>query len=709
MVRFFKWNRTSRLRAVRVYLVIILACTLLLFCFNIVSLYEQSRKVEELSTSNLRLLGDQIASDIERRLEFIAADCLSKQNLESLSYMPGREGTFDRLRAYRKHFASLAKMYPVARSFFVMDRDGLVFPRVSPLSPQVLSPLVSSGQSGSSRMYLQLLSQAKHLEVDLKLPARAAEVYRSAEKLDVNARLKAYALLRRAQSLEKANKEPQAVESYQSLLKNYADEYDEYGVPYILALAVAPKMMAQKISLFAQQSPHKIYQDLINGKWELSADQTEQFMEDLEERLQLDARDRQTSDFLYGFQLAKAVREHLQQDKHLTAFEVTPQSFEHKSILYQTYRVFVPSDKGQNITVGFSVSIPWVTKSLLPACIKDARYRGIGSISVVEGHNYEPAPVSDAEALVSFPTILPGMKLRVSSEAPNLKRADANRETLYVGFASILLLCAMGLGLKLFIRVSWDIRWFQLRSDFVSGVSHEFKTPLSLIRLYSETLATNDQEFSSEDRNNYIRIIARESERMSRLVDNVLSFANLERGGRRYEMREGDLGVTVTQVVNDYSEYLSWQGFYVKCALWPDLPRVRFNPEQVSEMLVNLMDNARKYSGSSRQIRVNLWIQNRDVVVEVRDHGIGIPAEETEKIFQPFYRIPRSGEQGGCGLGLYLVDQAMKQHGGRVEVESQENHGSRFRLIFPASGNKMVKAAKKNTHEFTDAQFERQI
>jgi two-component system phosphate regulon sensor histidine kinase PhoR len=285
----------------------------------------------------------------------------------------------------------------------------------------------------------------------------------------------------------------------------------------------------------------------------------------------------------------------------------------------------------------------------------------------------------------------------------------SEKEVWYIGLSAIMLLCAMGVGLKLLIRVSWDIRWFRLRSDFVSGVSHEFKTPLSLIRLYSETLATENQDYSEEDKKKYIRIIARESERMSRLVDNVLSFAKIEQGRLRYEMREGDIRETVTQTVNDYSEYLTWHGFHVRYSIGPQLPTVRFNPEQVSEMIINLMDNAKKYSGKSRRIRVNVWLQNKEVIIEIRDRGIGIPAADREKIFQPFYRLAKGNEQGGCGLGLYLVDQLMKQHGGRVEVESEVNTGSRFRLVFPSFGRKKVKSWKKNTHELTEAHIERQV
>jgi two-component system phosphate regulon sensor histidine kinase PhoR len=275
------------------------------------------------------------------------------------------------------------------------------------------------------------------------------------------------------------------------------------------------------------------------------------------------------------------------------------------------------------------------------------------------------------------------VQLGVPLQMLGLSAVQANREIWFIGLSIFMLLSVLAIGLFLFVRVTWDIRWLELRSDFVSGVSHQFKTPLSLIRLYSETLAQNEQDFSPEDRRNYIRIIARESERMSRLIDNVLDFSKMENAGKTHELPEGDLTGIISQAINDYSEYLIWAGFDLKASIQPQLPRIRFNPEQVSQMIVNLLDNARKYSGSSRLIQLRAYVRLSDAVIEVQDKGIGIPEEEKENIFQPFYRIATTRNIGGCGLGLYLVAKVMKEHGGKVEVQSEVNRGSIFRLIFP--------------------------
>jgi signal transduction histidine kinase len=172
---------------------------------------------------------------------------------------------------------------------------------------------------------------------------------------------------------------------------------------------------------------------------------------------------------------------------------------------------------------------------------------------------------------------------------------------------------------------------------------------------------------------------------LSRLIENVLDYSKMDQRGKRAYLPEGNLEHPISQAIQDYSEFLMWKGFQLKSSIQPQLPLVRFNPQQVTQMILNLLDNARKYSGASRTIRLSARAGHSQVAIEVQDNGIGISAEEINKIFQPFYRISGSDEKGGCGLGLYLVAQFMKEHGGSVEVESEVKSGSLFRLVFPIS------------------------
>ena len=238
-------------------------------------------------------------------------------------------------------------------------------------------------------------------------------------------------------------------------------------------------------------------------------------------------------------------------------------------------------------------------------------------------------------------------------------------------------------GVVLLIRdTSRETRTNELRADFVSGVSHELKTPITLVRLYGETLLRHDT-FSEAERRDFYRIITRESARLGRLVDQVLSFSRIERGELKFEMIDGDLAPHVRGTVEDYSEWLEQSGFTVTCTVPESAPPVRFDEAAVAQALVNLLDNAAKYSGTAREIRVRLTTGERDVRVDVEDRGIGIARGELPKIFARFYRASGSTGKGGYGLGLFMVQHLMTVHGGRVEVESALGQGSRFTLVFP--------------------------
>ena len=351
---------------------------------------------------------------------------------------------------------------------------------------------------------------------------------------------------------------------------------------------------------------------------------------------------------------------------------------------FQVYFAYLPGTPPQKTLAGFSLSEAALQGLILSDSVEEVIGAGETRTYLAEPPGRSLKEHQEGDLLIPFDqNMLAGWNLRIpASEALGIEAA-ANRELAFMGMSAGMFLCILGLGLYFLNRVTRDLQRFQLQSDFVSSVSHELKTPLSLIRLYSETLADGEEDYSPEEKRSYIRIIARESERLTRLIDNILDFSKIELGLKHIEMKEGDLAAAVRQTVDDYSEYLALRGFAVKVGLQPYLPPVRFNAEQVSQVVLNLLDNARKYSDKSRLIRVHMWREDGHVVLEVQDYGYGIPAEERAKIFEPFYRAARGSEKGGCGLGLYLVRNVIESHGGRIEVFSDVGKGSRFRLYFP--------------------------
>ena len=224
----------------------------------------------------------------------------------------------------------------------------------------------------------------------------------------------------------------------------------------------------------------------------------------------------------------------------------------------------------------------------------------------------------------------------------------------------------------------------RLKSDFVANVSHDLKTPLALIRMFAETLEMNRVP-SEASRREYYGVITRESERLTRLIDNVLDFSRIESGRQRYDLALGHVEPVVHEVIDAFRYPLSQGAFKVDVSVAPDLPPVRLDPEALAQALANLVDNAMKYSGERRRVGVSAAQAGDEIRIEVSDAGIGIPPSEHARIFEKFYRIGTSDTQGrrGSGVGLTLVKHIVEAHSGRVTVDSRPGEGSRFVIHLP--------------------------
>ncbi len=226
----------------------------------------------------------------------------------------------------------------------------------------------------------------------------------------------------------------------------------------------------------------------------------------------------------------------------------------------------------------------------------------------------------------------------------------------------------------------------RLKSDFVSNVSHELRTPLSLIRLYAETLEMGRLS-SREKYQEYYCIIRKESERLTALINNILDFSRIEAGGKEYDFRETDLGELAHNTLESYRYQIEQHGFAFQEDISADLPTIRIDREAIARSLLNLVNNALKYSQNEKYLGVKLYRDNGSVKLEVIDHGIGIPPGEQQKIFEKFYRVgnPLVHNTKGSGLGLSLVRHIVRAHGGEVSVESAPGRGSKFIIALPLS------------------------
>jgi signal transduction histidine kinase len=279
----------------------------------------------------------------------------------------------------------------------------------------------------------------------------------------------------------------------------------------------------------------------------------------------------------------------------------------------------------------------------------------------------------------AFPGLVLGMKMR-GTTIEAMGQHFINTNFLILGALSLVL--AFGIFLT-YWNVSKEMALARLKSDFVSNVSHELRTPLSLIRLYAETLELGRVK-TADKYHEYYQIIRKESERLTSLINNILDFSRIEAGRKEYEFRETDLRELVSNTMESYRYQIEQQGFTFEEKI-DSVPPLRVDREAMARSLVNLVNNALKYSQDRKFVGVNLYRDNGRVKLEVIDHGIGIPVTEQGKIFEKFYRVgdPLVHNTKGSGLGLSLVKHIVQAHGGDVSVDSTPGQGSKFTISLP--------------------------
>ncbi|TAK64374.1 MAG: hypothetical protein EPO24_03395 [Bacteroidetes bacterium] len=249
----------------------------------------------------------------------------------------------------------------------------------------------------------------------------------------------------------------------------------------------------------------------------------------------------------------------------------------------------------------------------------------------------------------------------------------------------ILLDIVLAIGVWIVYRnIKRQMEFVRLKTDFVSNVSHELRTPLSLIRMYAETLEM-DRIKQEEKKREYYSTILQETERLTRLINNILDFSKMEAGKKQYNSNEIDLNSIISEILDTYYYHLESEGFETKVELQQSLPIMQGDKEAIAEAIMNVLDNAIKYSSSTKEIRVATGVSGKTMFVEIEDKGIGIAAEHHKKIFENFFRVSSGLVHNvkGSGLGLALVKHIMDGHNGRVIVKSAPGKGSTFRLEFP--------------------------
>jgi signal transduction histidine kinase len=646
------------------YITAILGPALVLLYLGIQAVQRQREAIDQLAQANRQLQERTLAAALELRLIAEAGLCLR----DAAAVLGKPEWPVDwsepgRARDLRVAFEGIARRHGLAKAAFFME-DGVVrVPRTQLALPLGLTERLADT---TDQALAGVFEDAAALERSGRL-RDALRLYTSLHARATHPAAAAGASVRIARTYERMGQLRRAADIHRRVMEEYADVYDASGRPHGLVAAVEWQRLSGRHSDIGPAAAWRnVRQAFASGRWELDPDAADYFAAELS----VPGPDVAAAPYLDLMPIARLLTGTFQPVVGLdtgTPQRVSLAAPASGDIFYLAQR----TPAGIVTAVGFVVDIAHVRERLLRQAAQDA---GLAPDDV----RLEDAGARGTRLRETLPRTAAVLVARPDAAA---QRGDL---LIFAGTVGVVVMVLL-LGVVLLLRdVRRDAATSRLRSDLVGGVSHELKTPLTAIRMYGETLAARPD--APEDvRRTFYEVIVQESDRLTRLVDRVLDFSRLVSSPHQYDLAAVRLLPLLEAVVSQYEPFLRQQGFAFEFLAPPHAQdiEIQADREAVARALVNLMDNAVKYSEDDRWIRVSLTVDALEARVTVEDHGVGICPGDRQRIFERFSRGSSSVGRGGYGLGLYLVRHVMQAHGGRIEVTSGVPAGSQFALVFP--------------------------
>jgi len=500
-----------------------------------------------------------------------------------------------------------------------------------------------------------LFEQAESLEDRDKNYDAAIAIYR--RLLDSNSTARSMALHGLGRNLRKAGHTEEAIHTFQTLEKEPPTRIDSLPSDLVALYEIAE---LETGSARSRDALH-FYEGLVHGRWGL-------------EKSSYVYYSAQAREWLNDASSAHDLIEQEQQKVSLTSFAEqvvdTPRSF--ASGDGSAYVAFWHTDPFVAILLG-EPSLRSSLSSLANATEFEVALLFPGNAPTAE---HEP------QAIYPVQNIALPLRVQVWPKEPRALYATVNhRENLYVGMLAVVV-ALLGFGGYLTARtLKSELAIAHMKSDFVSTVSHEFRSPLAGINQLGEMLR-DGRVHDETRRRQYYEMIVTETQRLRRLVENVLDFARMEDGRKQYRFEAVEPSGWLREVAEDFRTEVAGAGFVVDAEIPAELPAIVADRESLTTAVHNLLDNAVKYSGDSNVVRMKAGTDSGGLTISVRDEGVGIREEDQGRIFEKFYRgggeIAR--EVKGVGLGLNLVQQIVAAHGGSIRFDSQEGRGSTFTI-----------------------------
>jgi signal transduction histidine kinase len=599
----------------------------------------------------------RVAAEVRQSL-LVELDRVERDGLESLT---DKDGPADR----RPSDASLAFVAPVV--------DGRI------VLPWEADPNVGSARSAlTERTFEKAIRRAEVIELrDQNIPA-AVRAYRAVIGTATHDSQEALGRLLLARALTSGGEVGAAEQEYRALLAQPSVVVDEHGIPFAW-YAVASLIRLEGESGSARD---RLAEDLASAEWRSPT--ALHMLSDLVDLARVSAPD---SADRPGIDRADRLAAELRLVERVQALQV-----ELPFLLRTGEREGPGGEKGWTafadgdwlvLLAGLDDVAPEALVAAdVAAVFQQARESNPDLDQLTGPFEIRYGLDSDVEPLGAS---LAGFGLSFSDPPQSaMARQIGSRNSLYLLALTVVVGITLFGGYLLMRDIRREMRVVRMRTDFVSSVSHELKTPLTAIRMFAETLKIRDPS-EPEVQAEYLDTIVGESERLTRLLNNVLDASKIERGQKSYRPEPTSLAEIAERATRALEYPLRRDGFQLNVILENGLPPVSVDGDAIEQVVLNLLTNAMKYSGASREIDLRLRRDDGCAVIDVTDHGVGIPEEATGRVTEKFFRVPSPENERipGSGLGLTIVAHAVRAHGGHMELQSEPGKGSTFSIHLP--------------------------
>ncbi|MFQ6070873.1 MAG: ATP-binding protein [Candidatus Aminicenantales bacterium] len=609
---------------------------------------------------------------------------------------------------------------PLIEQIFLVYRDlDPLFPLFQPVTAfPSLSTLEALKQSEKEK-----LKTAEECEFKSKKFQNAISLYKQILYSSKNKNTKAQMLNNIGRSYTKLKRYDLALKNYSTICSDYPQSFSSSGLPLCLMarlqLIDCYKNLGETEN--SLESSLDLYKDILHMTWNLNEGKfktyasiaKEAFMETSSKIMADSSLEKHKQEFE---QLQKLHRQKLQQWKIINDLknEIIPElrraliqteptetlPYRHSKTIdnrtFLTLSLRIQEGKGNNSQglLGAKINTGYLKEEVLNKIIDDIRLNKNTNIVIADLSGRillgETNPSRELATVTElFENNFPPWRIQFFQGKTGSLGVIDIRKSFYF-WTIITLIIVLVFGSILIVRtVSHEMEILKIKSDFVSSVSHEFKTPLTSIKALVERL----QEGKVKDpakMDDYFSVISQDADKLTRLVKNILDFSKIEEGKKEYEFVETDVAHLVFQQVKAFQKEKIQKEVKIQTQIEKDVPLLSIDKEALSQALNNLLDNAVKFSPAGKEIAVSVRREAENVLIEIEDKGIGIPQEEINKIFDKFYQGQNALKQSvkGTGLGLTLVKHIIEAHGGRISVKSKPGKGSTFSLIFPVKEKK---------------------